>query len=415
MIDLGALWMAVDPPGDRPRTVRLNGAPSAVGRKGWEAIAGAIGAVAAPPAVVLVDTFRGLSAALGDDGAAETVSALVAPGRTVVLVLDDLVEAEQFGAVALRHGAVVTVDDQTIRDVRSVADLVGEGAAGPGAPPQRRAWADAAAELARPVPITPPAIGTAPAAVPEPREADGGNASNDRRRRWWRRSEPEPPGALGVPPVGPPPLGQPPLPPPGSDGQRPEPGTLPFAAQPVEEVPSDPAVGVTVAVTDTTGMRIDRPLAPGGYYLIQLTMRSAPTDPAPADPAPPDPRPDPVGAWVQVSVVAETVTVPVGPHAMFVPRHGVAWTCPCEPGGPHTCLPEERSEQLDLPFVAPRRPDVYRVHLAVRHRATVIHQTRLELPVIGPGHDLPVSAGPSATVTYEAPALRPSAPRPPSR
>ncbi|SHN45594.1 hypothetical protein SAMN05443668_112129 [Cryptosporangium aurantiacum] len=403
MIDLGALWMAVDPPGDRPRTVRLNGAPSAVGRKGWEAIAGAIGAVAMPPSVVLVDTFRGLSAALGDDDAAQTVGALVAPGRTVVLVLDDLAEAERFGEVALRFGAVVSVDGQTIRGVHPVADLLGSTA--PDVPPQRRAWAEAAAELAKPVP---PVVATASVPAPEPREPEDTSVSGARRRRWWRRTEPTP-ESLGSPPVGPPPV--PSIDPVHPDGARrqaspfdadgqpaavPPAVVTPSAVPPAADVVADPAVGVTVAVTDTTGTRIDRPLAPGGYYLIQVAMRAASTG------APPDgPTAGTIGAWVQVSVVAETATVPAGPHTMFVPRHGAAWTCPCQPGGPHTCLPEERSERLELPFVAPRRPDVYRVHLAVRHRATVIHQTRLELPVAGPG--LPASTGPSATVTYEAP------------
>ncbi|MFG1926706.1 hypothetical protein [Cryptosporangium sp. NPDC048952] len=352
MIDLGALWMAVDPPADRPRTVRLNGAPSAAGRKGWEAIAGAIGAVAAPPAVVLVDTFRGLSAALGGAGAAETVSALVVPGRTVVLVLDDLAEAEAFGALALRHGAVVSVDEQAIRGVQPVASVVREAQLGPVSPdvPQaRRAWSEAAAELAQPVePVD-------LAEPPEPPEPPAG------RRRWWKRSEvPEP--SSGGPPK-----------------QR-------------DPVSDDPAVGVSVAVVDTEGAPVTRALAPGGYYLIQIAMRAAAL--------PDDPRggpPGEVGAWVQVSAVAETVTVPPGPHPMFVPREGQAWTCPCPPDGLHTCLPQERSERLELPFVAPRRPDVYRVHIAVRHRSTVIHQTRLELPVGGgPG-------GPTATVTYEAP------------
>ncbi|TQS39753.1 hypothetical protein [Cryptosporangium phraense] len=345
MIDLGALWMAVDPPGDRPRTVRLNGAPSAVAGKGWEAIAGAIGAVAAPPAVVLVDTFQGLAAALGSAGAAETVSALVAPGRTVVLVLDVLAEAEQFGPLAQRFGVVVSVDAQGIRSVSAVAD--GSASVGPGSGGEvpRRAWGEAAAELAKPAPVTPPV-------VPEPR---AGDERIGERRRWWRRrTEPDSTGALSAP----------------------------------EPRAAGPAVNVAVRVVDTSGAPVGRPLTPGGYYLIQLAMRAATSDD--------------LGAWVQVSVVSDAVPVPSGPHAMFVPASGAAWTCPCQPGGPHTCLPEERSERLELPFVAPRRPDVYRVHLAVRHRATVIHQTRLELPVAGPGLVLPESAGPSATVTYEA-------------
>ncbi|MFI5958290.1 hypothetical protein [Cryptosporangium sp. NPDC051539] len=408
MIDLGALWMAVDPPGDRPRTVRLNGAPSAVTGKAWEAIAGAIGAVAAPPAVVLVDTFQGLSAALGPAGAAETVGALVAPGRTVVLVLDDLAEAEQFGPLALRFGAVVSVDGQSVRAVAPVADVIAhsaEGAVGgppPAGEPPRRAWAEAAAELARPVPVSPPA-GGAGVVVPEPRSGgEERSGTGERRRWWWRRNEPAatapsvptvptaasaPPrapgagdqgvrgggGALGAPPVGPPPA-------------------VEALRYPEPDSSVGPAVEVAVRVVDTAGAPVAQPLTPGGYYLIQLAMRAAPT-------RGPD---DGGGAWVQVSVVSDSVPVSGGPHTMFVPRSGAAWTCPCQPGGPHTCLPEERSERLELPFVAPRRPDVYRVHLAVRHRATVIHQTRLELPVAGPGFILPESAGPSATVTYEA-------------
>lgn len=161
MIDLGALWMAVDPPADRPRTVRLNGAPSVAGRRGWEAIAGAIGAVAAPPAVVLVDTFHGLSAALSDAGAAETVSALVTPGRTVVLVLDEFAEAEPLRALALRHGAVVAVDAQAIRGVHPVAELLGE--------------APAASE--------PPGHPGEPETPPEP-------VPNRPRWRWWRTGTP---------------------------------------------------------------------------------------------------------------------------------------------------------------------------------------------------------------------------------
>jgi len=393
MIDLGALWMAVDPPGDRPRTVRLNGAPSAAARRGWEAIAGAIGAVAAPPAVVLVDTLRGLSASIGDAGAAETITALVAPGRTVVLVLDDLAEAERFGALALRHGTVVSVDGQAIRGVHPVAELLGgpavppapEAVPGPpapgplapgpvpGPPPPRRAWAEAAAELAKPVPTAPNVREPNASGVPEQRESD--DAPAERRRRWWRRAEPTPAREAEVP-AGPP-----------------EP----------RAVDSDPAVGVDVTVADTTGSLVSRPLAPDGYYLVRIAMRAAPT---PSTVFPDDARgatSDEIGAWVQVSVVAETMAVPTGPHAMFVPRHGAAWTCPCTPDGPHTCLPQERSERLDLPFVAPRRPDRYRVHVAVRHRTTVIHQTRLELPVAGPGSALTDPAGPSAIVTYQAP------------
>ncbi|WP_035858343.1 hypothetical protein [Cryptosporangium arvum] len=319
MIDLGALWMAVDPPADRPRTVRLNGAPSAAGRKGWEAIAGAIGAVAAPPAVVLVDTFRGLSAALGGAGAAETVSALVTPGRTVVLVLDDFAEAEAFGALALRHGAVVSVDEQAIRGVRPVTELVPDARLGPAAPevpPARRAWSEAASELAKPVGV----------GVSEPSEEPPPTTTG--RRRWWRRSEP---------------------------------------------LASGPALDVSVTVVDTEGEPVSRALAPGGYYLIRIAMLATGS-------------PGDVEGWVQVSAVAEAVTVPPGPHPMFVPPHGPAWTCPCPPDGEHSCLPHERAERLELPFVAPRRPDVYRVHLAVRHRAAVVHQSRLDLTVDGDRH-----------------------------
>lgn len=396
MIDLGALWMAVDPPGDRPRTVRLNGAPSTVGGRGWEAIAGAIGAVAVPPAVVLVDTFQGLVAALGAAGAAETITALVAPGRTVVVVLDELTEAERFQDLALRHGVLVAVDGPTIRRVHPVADLLGGADAHQaGRPLPRQTWSDAAVELAS-TDVGPVGAGGLPVSAPSPAQkppAVEPSASVDRRWRWWRRSEPaadsdDPYGQadvsepLGAPPVGPPPL--------GTAGGPGDTGALDVGvpAGPAWTA-QGPAVAVTLQVGDTTGTAVDRSLAPGGYYLIQLAMRAA-------EPGPDVAEASLAGAWVQVAVIAESVTVPAGPHAMFVPRQGGAWTCPCQPGGPHMCLPEERAEQLELPFVAPRRPDLYRVHVAVRHRSTVIHQTRLELPVGGHG-----VAGPSATVTYE--------------
>ena len=376
MIDLGALWMAVDPPGDRPRTVRLNGAPSTVGRRGWEAIAGAIGAVAVPPSVVLVDTFEGLVAALGAAGAAETINALVLPGRTVVVVLDDPAEIQRFGALAARHGVIVSVDGPVIREVRP--------AASDGAPSPRRPWPDAAAPLAVPGEPTEAGAGApeagagasgdgaglrdAGADVPEggarlpqdgARVGAPGHVEESpayRRWRWWRHSEPAEPAEPVVP------------------------------AQAVR-LPTGPTV--VVAVTDATGAVVERALAPGGYYLIRLRMETPSGGREPSEPG--------VGAWVEVGVIAEAVTVPAGPHAMFVPRNGAAWVCPCQPGGPHTCLPEERSATLDLPFVAPRRPDVYRVHIAIRRRATVVHQTRLELPVALDG----AGPAPTSTVTYQ--------------
>ena len=323
MIDLGALWMAVDPPGDRPRTVRLNGAPSTVGRRGWEAIAGAIGAVAVPPAVVLVDTFQGLVAALTSAGAAQTITALVMPGRTVVVVLDDPAELRAFGELAARHGVLVSVDGPSIREVRP---------------------------LAEPADAVPPASAGNHSSVDQAVGAES-EPPADRRWRWWRRAEAADP-------------------------------TLP---EQVGQAAAGPEVAVRVAVTDATGAIVDQPLTPGGYYLIRLMMKAPPggSDPSEAS----------LGIWVAVGVVAEAVALPVGPHAMFVPRHGVAWACPCQPGGPHTCLPEERSDSLDLPFVAPRRPDVYRIHVAIRHRATVVHQVQLELPVAVEG------PGPTSTVT----------------
>jgi hypothetical protein len=382
MIDLGALWMAVDPPGDRPRTVRLNGAPSTVGRRGWEAIAGAIGAVAVPPSVVLVDTFQGLVAALGAAGAAETINALVLPGRTVVVVLDESAEMQRFGALAARHGVIVSVDGPVIREVRPVADpsevAVGplgavppgtvslgsvppgrqEPAASdePGAPSPRRPWPP----LAEPAEVGVPEAGAGAPEADEWAGAPGAGAESaaDRRRRWWRRSsQPAEPAEPVVP------------------GQA-------------VRLPTGPTV--VVAVTDATGAVVERALAPGGYYLIRLRMNAPSGGRGSSEPS--------VGAWVEVEVIAEAVAVPAGPHAMFVPRDGAAWACPCQPGGPHTCLPEERSETLDLPFVAPRRPDVYPVHIAIRRRATVVHQTRLELQVALDG----AGPAPRSTVTYQA-------------
>lgn len=333
MIDLGALWMAVDPPGDRPRTVRLNGAPSTVGRRGWEAIAGAIGAVAVPPAVVLVDTFQGLVAALTPAGAAQTITALVMPGRTVVVVLDDPAELREFGELAARHGVLVSVDGPSIRAVRPLADRANADSfpGGDGFPDGSAGRVD---------------TGDLP-----PLDRAGEEPSPDRRWRWWRRD--------------------------AADSTVPE-----HAGQ----ATASPEVAVRVAVADATGAIVVQPLTPGGYYLIRLNMKAPEGSPERSEAG--------LGRWVEVGVVAEAVALPVGPHAMFVPRHGVAWACPCQPGGPHTCRPEERADALDLPFVAPRRPDVYRIHVVIRRRATVVHQVQLELPVAVEG------PGPQSTVTY---------------
>jgi hypothetical protein len=247
-------------------------------------------------------------------------------GRTVVVVLDELAEAERFQELAVEHGVLVSVDGTQINDVRPVADLPGDP---PGSAPD-------------PAPASPPVQAEVPA-------ADEGVA--DRRWRWWRRTEPA--VASG-----------------GAPASHPE-----LPASPADTAtPISPVVSVQASVADATGQAAGQGLVPGGYYLIRLAMTGGSPGPEPAGgPA--------IGAWVEVAVVAETVAVPAGPHAMFVPRRGTAWTCPCQPGGPHTCLADERSPTLDLPFVAPRRPDVYRVQISVRQRGAVLHQMRLELPV----------------------------------
>jgi hypothetical protein len=244
------------------------------------------------------------------------------------------------------------------------------------------------------------------------------------RRRWWRRAEPFP-EAIG-PEAAPSDWLGPDAVPDGDPGPQPlpkrVPGSLAADAPTAAPAPTNPPhwagaqsgypgrrlpIGnarlpgdplgrrIEVSVDDSAERPVAQSLTPGGYYLIRFVIR--PEQPGGRGMAPGPGPGDPDGTWLEVAVITEALAVPPGPHPVFLPVRGPAWFCACVPGGPHSCLQDERAAVLGLPFIAPRRPGTYRVHLAVRQQGAVLHQTRVELPV---GTAEVAAAVPRATVTF---------------
>gem|GEM_PF-4539840 len=84
------------------------------------------------------------------------------------------------------------------------------------------------------------------------------------------------------------------------------------------------------------------------------------------------------GAWLDVVVASEDLSIPHRKHAMFLPDEGDAWACSCRPGSaPHTCDPGSRAHAIDIPVRTPREGNEARLRLVVYCMNNVVQSQRV--------------------------------------
>jgi hypothetical protein len=79
------------------------------------------------------------------------------------------------------------------------------------------------------------------------------------------------------------------------------------------------------------------------------------------------------GHWLQLvaaSVDPELVANPI--EWIFLPVHGSAWKCDCEPGGSHNCDREDRRDHVDFVVIAPGEPGVAKVRLTAYYELNAV-------------------------------------------
>lgn len=83
------------------------------------------------------------------------------------------------------------------------------------------------------------------------------------------------------------------------------------------------------------------------------------------------------GDWLEVTVVSDDFDVSGARHAMFLPRTGPSWVCPCPMGTIHVCDPRHRGSHLRIPVTAPWVPGPARLRLFVSYRGNQIQSVAL--------------------------------------
>lgn len=78
------------------------------------------------------------------------------------------------------------------------------------------------------------------------------------------------------------------------------------------------------------------------------------------------------GHWLQVGLASTNFEVPPQVADIFLPRVGAAWACDCDPGGKHTCSPEQRRDQLRLPITAPSEPGPGQFRISIYFERNVV-------------------------------------------
>lgn len=170
------------------------------------------------------------------------------------------------------------------------------------------------------------------------------------------------------------------------------PGTI--GALPADEAPVPRGSGswgspaakrvVNVAVADGGGRPATGGVPPGLPYLVRVGIGRARPDsilPAGLPEFPTRLLPDTPGGWWLEAVLCRD-GVPVANGALFLPRTGEGFACPCTPDGPHVCTQGDRSPWLQLAAVAPRT-GIERLQLHLYLGAAAVQAFDLDVPVGG--------------------------------
>ncbi|MES4889608.1 CHAT domain-containing protein [Streptomyces sp. NPDC096012] len=128
----------------------------------------------------------------------------------------------------------------------------------------------------------------------------------------------------------------------------------------------------------------DRVLAPGQVYELRVDVGALAADSLLAPQA--TPFPDGLldhsddggrGDWLEVTVLSDDFTVGSRRHAVFLPRVGNSWVCPCDPADRHTCEWVHRGRHLYIPFTTPDEQGPARLRMFVSHRGNQVQTATL--------------------------------------
>ncbi len=131
-------------------------------------------------------------------------------------------------------------------------------------------------------------------------------------------------------------------------------------------------------------------LAGAGYQLrVDIGARSPESIvDAAAPPVPVDRLPQlQQGHWLQLTVTGDGFDVPTESTHLFLPRQGASFTCPCPPGGAHTCKVRDRDPYAFIAVTAPPEPGLGRLRLALWHRHNVVQSLLIEVDVVAQDRD----------------------------
>lgn len=107
-----------------------------------------------------------------------------------------------------------------------------------------------------------------------------------------------------------------------------------------------------------------------------------------APPLPVDRLPQPQqGHWLELTVTGDGFDMTTGPTHLFLPRHGASFTCPCSPGGAHTCKVGDRDPYAFVSVTAPSEPGIGRLRVALWYRHNVVQSVLVEVDVVMQDHD----------------------------
>lgn len=124
--------------------------------------------------------------------------------------------------------------------------------------------------------------------------------------------------------------------------------------------------------------RID--LAAGATYWLRVGIGPLSAESIVDDPAPfPDELLPPTadGHWLEVAAISFDFGVSSQRFPVFLPHHGQAWICGCQPHGSHDCAPESRRPFLDLAVRTPTRLGPAKIRLAVYYRNNLVQSQEI--------------------------------------
>jgi hypothetical protein len=78
------------------------------------------------------------------------------------------------------------------------------------------------------------------------------------------------------------------------------------------------------------------------------------------------------GHWLEVGLASTSFEVPDRIAHLFLPQVGASWVCDCEPGGEHTCSPDQRRDQLRFCIRAPAEPGPGQFRISVYFERNVV-------------------------------------------